>query len=93
MPIENENKSGKAGRWLTYLLIAMGVSFLCAVGLVSYDCSTPTETCMISKGFFPVYWFVLFIPVWPLVSVFGQPTRILVKKLKKKMRGETRKSE
>ena len=59
-------------------LIAVVISFLCAIGMHVYDCQTGThEQCLMSKGFFWLYWLVSFLVAWLVVASFSAFIRSL----------------
>jgi hypothetical protein len=57
-------------------LFAFVLSLIAAGLITGYECQVgTTDQCLMSKGFFPYYWGVLFIVSWLLAASLGFPRR------------------
>jgi hypothetical protein len=62
--------------WLLDALVAAGIALVIALLVHGYDCATgSTDVCLMSKGFFVVYWAIAFVVCWPFAAWIGGAVR------------------
>lgn len=63
---------------MRYAIVAAVLSLVFAVAAHVYDCQSGThEQCLVSAGFFWVYWVGSFLLAWPIIASFGMLIRSL----------------